>query len=76
MGKKALRWVVSLLGMAIAALVLFAVVVRFGDGPVGAFQGGPLVGGEMVHAPVDDWSFAAGVELPAPGQMSRTSARA
>ncbi len=60
---RALRWIVSLCGIAVAALVLFATAVRFADGPVGAFPGGPLVDGAMVHTPVGDWDFAADVEL-------------
>jgi hypothetical protein len=49
--------------VGLAALLLFAVGARFADGPVGAFPGGLLVDGPMVHAPVDDWRFAEAVEL-------------
>ncbi|MBW2273268.1 MAG: hypothetical protein JRG96_08350 [Deltaproteobacteria bacterium] len=60
---KVLRWVAGLVGVAFAGLLLFAVAVRFADGPVGAFPGGPLADGPMVHAPVEDWGFAEAVEL-------------
>jgi len=61
--KRAIRWGAGVLGVLLAGVALFAGVVRFGDGPVGVFPGGPLVSGAMIHMPVDDWGFARDVEL-------------
>ena len=54
-----------LLGILVVLLligvgVLF-VAARFHDGPLAVIPGGPLVAGELVAAPVSDWSFAAAV---------------
>jgi hypothetical protein len=72
-----------LLGAAKVGVVLIVVLVaavlgiqHFSDGPKGPISGGPLRAGELVTAPVSDWSFAEGkvveLELAATGQ-SRTT---
>ena len=61
--KRAIRWGAGVLGVLLAGMALFAGAVRFADGPVGVFPGGPLVSGAMIHMPVDDWGFARDVEL-------------
>ena len=48
--------------LAMAAVVgTVAAVVRFGDGPLGPFPGGELVG-ERVASPVEDWRFLDDVD--------------
>ena len=71
------RWLVRLvLALAIGSAAL-AFAARFLDGPLGPLPGGPLRGGELVTAPVADWSFAADeqeVELQLDAQStSRTT---
>ena len=72
-----------LVGAAKVGAVLIVVLVgavlgiqHFSDGPKGPISGGPLRAGELVTAPVTDWSFAEGhvveLELVATGQ-SRTT---
>ena len=57
----------TLKGLAIGALVLASIVglvagvARLGDGPLGPFPGGVLIG-ELVQAPVDDWSFLDSID--------------
>jgi hypothetical protein len=52
--------VLTLLGVGVVALGCAALWARFfAGGPVAFFPGGPLRG-ELVAAPVADWSFAAG----------------
>ncbi len=46
----------------IAVGIAFSVAARLSDGPIAMFAGGPLERGELVTAPVADWSFAAAVE--------------
>lgn len=50
---------------ALGVVVLVAVVLivpKFMDGPLGMIPGGPLKSGEVVAAPLADWSFAAAEE--------------
>ncbi len=56
---KALLAVVVLVAVAVGALFAYA---RFHDGPIAIIPGGPLVAGELVTAPVADWSFAKDVD--------------
>jgi hypothetical protein len=56
-----LRILGGLLAIASTALLVVFVHGRFSDGPVGFFSGGPLTSGEVVEAPIDDWSFARDV---------------
>lgn len=49
----------------VASLILVGaigvlVAQRISDGPLEFLQGGPFKTGELVEAPVDDWSFGAG----------------
>lgn len=55
---KGLGIVVFLIAVGVAALFAFA---RFHDGPIALIPGGPLLKGELVTAPVADWSFAKDV---------------
>lgn len=55
---KGLLVLVVLLGIAVGALFAGA---RYHDGPIALIPGGPLVAGELVTAPVADWSFAKDV---------------
>ncbi len=75
--KRLLRYSAIAIGVLVALLFGTAVVARyFADGPMGPLSGGPLRAGELVTAPVSDWSFAEGkvveLELAATGQ-SRTT---
>ena len=60
-----MRLLVKILGGIVAALVLLVIVVliaaRFSDGPLAVLPGGPLASGEIVSAPIPDWSFAEAV---------------
>jgi hypothetical protein len=55
---KILGILVALLVIAVGALFVGA---RFHDGPLALIPGGPLVSGELVAAPVSDWSFATAI---------------
>ena len=44
------------LGLAIGLIGLFLALMRFSDGPLEVFSGGPFISGELSSAP-DDWSF-------------------
>jgi hypothetical protein len=59
--KKVLRWLALALGAILACLMLVALAARLSDGPLGPFQGGPLVEGSPVEVPVTDWSFVEAV---------------
>ena len=71
-----LRWLVRILGALVVLVALLFLLARFHDGPLGPLPGGPLASGELVSAPVDEWSFAQDepeVELQlASEQRSRT----
>lgn len=56
-----LRWVIRIIAVLAALVVLLFGAARLHDGPIGPIPGGALVGGELVGAPVADWSFAADV---------------
>jgi hypothetical protein len=47
----------GLAALIAAVAVGIFVVGRFTDGPMGFFSGGALASGEIVTAPVEDWSF-------------------
>jgi hypothetical protein len=58
------RWL-KYLGMSLSAVVIVSivsvlVVQRVADGPMEFLQGGPFKSGELVEAPVTDWSFGVG----------------
>ena len=46
------------LGVAVGMIGLFLALMRFSDGPLEVFSGGPFTTGELTTAP-DDWSFLA-----------------
>jgi hypothetical protein len=56
-----IRWVVRIVAALVALLVLVFFGARLHDGPLGPIPGGPLNGGELVSAPVADWSFVKDV---------------
>jgi hypothetical protein len=56
-----LRWVIRIVAALAALIVLVFVGARLHDGPLGPIPGGALARGELVTAPVEDWSFAADV---------------
>lgn len=56
------RWLVRIVVALAALIALLFVGARFHDGPLGPIPGGPLLDGELVSAPVTDWSFASDVE--------------
>lgn len=58
---KVLRWLGLALSGIVASLLLVSLVARLSDGPLGPFQGGPLVEGALVQDPVTDWSFVEAV---------------
>jgi len=59
-----LRWLkfvgLGLLGLIVISVVGIAVTQRVSDGPIEFLQGGPFRSGELVDAPVTDWSFGIG----------------
>ncbi len=57
-----LRGLLYLILFGALAIGGLAIGARFNDGPIAIFPGGPLIAGETVEAPVDDWSFAADVQ--------------
>ena len=59
--RKILRWLGLGLLVLVVGIVCFGVAVRFFDGPVGPFPGGPLVAGQLVEEPVRDWTFVDAV---------------
>ena len=71
------RWLVRI--VVVIALLVAALFVgaRYHDGPLGLVPGGPLTAGEIVVAPVVDWSFATDtdtIELQLDGEStSRTT---
>jgi hypothetical protein len=56
---RVLRWLGTLLGLAIIGVLGTAVVARLSDGPLGPFPGGRLRAGELVKQADIDFSFAA-----------------
>ena len=44
------------LGLAVGLIGLLLALMRFSDGPLEVFSGGPFTTGELTAAP-DDWSF-------------------
>lgn len=61
--KLLVRLLAFLLLAPILAIAAVAVTARFMDGPLAAFPGGALEAGELVTAPVPDWSFASDVDV-------------
>lgn len=59
----AFRHVSHALSAVLIAVVLGLVVAKFFDGPIGPIPGGAFRSGEVVTESVDDWSFAADVQL-------------
>src|SRR5512147_2109644 len=53
-----LRWLVRIVVFVVVLIALGFVAASFHDGPLGPIPGGALVRGELVTAPVTDWSFA------------------
>ena len=57
-----MKKILSILGMVVGLLVgligLFLFSMRFSDGPMEVFSGGPFTSGELTAAPAD-WSFLA-----------------
>ncbi len=54
--KKFFKWFGISLGTLVLLIGLFLISMRFSDGPVEIFSGGPFTSGELSAAP-DDWSF-------------------
>jgi hypothetical protein len=70
------RWLVRIVGAVVLLAVGLFAVARFHDGPLGLVPGGALVAGEVVAAPVADWTFADvdTIELQLDGEStSRTT---
>ncbi|MGH7287135.1 MAG: hypothetical protein ACREI8_03855 [Myxococcota bacterium] len=55
------RWLVRIVVGLVVLVALVFVGARLHDGPLGPIPGGPLASGEIVSAPVTDWSFAKDV---------------
>ena len=75
--KRVLKYLaIGLGGLVVAIIATVFIASRFSDGPLGPVAGGSLRAGELVTAPVSDWSFAEGkvveLELAASGR-SRTT---
>jgi hypothetical protein len=70
------RWLVRIVVGLVVLVALVFVSARLHDGPLGPIPGGALASGEIVGAPVTDWSFAkdvAEIELQLESQdRSRT----
>ncbi len=47
----------GLLATILTLILAVMVIQRVSDGPIEPLQGGPFTTGEIVEAPVDDWSF-------------------
>jgi hypothetical protein len=56
-----LRWLVRIVVVLVVLIVLVFFGARLHDGPLGPIPGGPLEAGELVSAPVADWSFVKDV---------------
>ena len=56
---RGLLYLILLIALGIGGVAIGA---RFNDGPIAIFPGGPLIAGETIDAPIDDWSFAADIE--------------
>jgi hypothetical protein len=54
----ALRWLLRIAALLVAAIALVFLSARFHDGPLGPIPGGPIASGELVSQPVGDWTFA------------------
>jgi hypothetical protein len=54
--KKLFKWLGIVVGVVVLAIGLFLVSMRFHDGPLVVFSGGPFETGELSAAPAD-WSF-------------------
>ena len=52
--------VVGFVALVLLAAVGILIVQRVSDGPIEPMQGGPFTTGELIEAPVTDWSFGAG----------------
>lgn len=51
------KFLIAIVGIALAIGAFYAVAVRFSDGPFGIVAGGPLQRGELIHGE-PDWVFA------------------
>lgn len=51
-----LKWLGILVFVLVLGIAVFLIAMRFHDGPVEIFTGGPFTTGELSDAP-DDWSF-------------------
>jgi hypothetical protein len=61
MGMAWLKYIAICLALVIVvATVGILITQRFSDGPIEFLQGGPFKTGELVQAPVTDWSFGVG----------------
>ena len=56
---KLLKWFGLSLLAVIGGLAATFLIAKLSDGPIGPFPGGPLVAGDKLDSPVDDWSFAS-----------------
>jgi len=54
--KKFFKWLGIVLGTLILLVGIFLFSMRFSDGPVEVFSGGPFTSGQLAAAP-DDWSY-------------------
>lgn len=59
--RRLLKWCGIGLGSVLVAVIVSIILFqKFSDGPYGPLQGGPFKTGEVVAAPVDDWSVLQG----------------
>ena len=56
---RGLLYLIIFIALAIGGVAIGA---RFNDGPIAIFPGGPLIAGETVDTPIDDWSFVADIQ--------------
>lgn len=69
------RSLLGLAGIVVVGLVSLLIYQRISDGPTGPLMGGSFSSGEVVEAPVEDWSAMAGdFEFELVGQGSSRTA--
>jgi len=58
---RVLKWLAYLILAVVVGVAALLGAARLHDGPLEIIPGGPFESGELVTAPVDDWSFATDI---------------
>jgi hypothetical protein len=69
------RWLVRILVGLVVLVGAVVLAARLHDGPLGPLPGGSLASGEVVTAPVADWSFATDIQEIEMQLESQTTSR-